>query len=247
VGARGRVFGVRQELVRLSISSIGCGVVLRFGEFVLNLETRQLSNAGGEVHLSPKAFELLQLLVSKRPQAVPKRVLQELLWPDTFVAEANLPNLVGEIRAALGDDPRTARFIRTVARFGYAFAPAVLEDTAARPSDVRFALVRGRRQWPLGAGENILGREGEGAAWFDSSTVSRRHARIVIDADRATLDDLESKNGTFLRGERLAGPVPLRDGDQLRLGSLTLTFRATVDDGATQTVATSRTTAKQRL
>jgi DNA-binding winged helix-turn-helix (wHTH) protein len=209
-------------------------VVLRFGEFVLNLETRQLSNAGGEVHVSPKAFELLQLLVSKRPQAVPKRVLQELLWPDTFVAEANLPNLVGEIRAALGDDPRTARFIRTVARFGYAFAPAVLEDTAARPHG-RFALVRDQRQWPLGPGENILGREGEGAAWFDSSTVSRRHARIVIDADRATLDDLESKNGTFLRGRRLAGPVPLHDGDELRLGSLTLMFRATAYDGLTQT------------
>jgi DNA-binding winged helix-turn-helix (wHTH) protein len=93
-------------------------VAVSFGPFVLNLDTRQLLRDGTEVHLSPKAFELLAILVKRRPAALSKAALQEHLWPETFVAEANLPNLIGEIRAALGDDPRSPTFLRTVSRFG---------------------------------------------------------------------------------------------------------------------------------
>jgi eukaryotic-like serine/threonine-protein kinase len=96
-------------------------VRIRFGPFTLDLESRQLSNAGEEIHLEPKAFELLSALVLERPKALSKADLQERLWPGTFVAEANLSNLVAEIRAALGDPARAPKFVRTAHGFGYAF------------------------------------------------------------------------------------------------------------------------------
>ena len=66
---------------------------IRFGGFVLDFDTRQLTQDGREVHLAPKAFELLAALVLDRPKVLSKADLQERLWPDTFVAEANLSNL----------------------------------------------------------------------------------------------------------------------------------------------------------
>ena len=89
-----------------------------FGEFVLDSDTRELLRAGRAVHLSPKAFQLLEALVANRPKALSKDELHDRLWPDSFVVEANLANLVVSIRAALGDDPRRPQYIRTVQRFG---------------------------------------------------------------------------------------------------------------------------------
>jgi predicted ATPase/DNA-binding winged helix-turn-helix (wHTH) protein len=92
-----------------------------FGDFVIDPGTRELLRAGRPVPLSPKAFQLLGILVESRPRALSKSELQDRLWPGTFVVEKNLTNLVGEIRAALGDAPAHPSFIRTVPRFGYAF------------------------------------------------------------------------------------------------------------------------------
>ena len=71
---------------------------VRFGTFVLDPDTRELLNAGQPVPLSPKAFELLSILVADRPKAISKSDLQERLWPATFVVENNIANLVSEIR-----------------------------------------------------------------------------------------------------------------------------------------------------
>jgi DNA-binding winged helix-turn-helix (wHTH) protein len=92
-----------------------------FGEFVLDPDTRELLRGNTPVPLSPKAFQLLAVLVENRPKALSKSDLQERLWPGTFVVEKNLTNLVTEIRAALGDDASDPVFVRTVHRFGYAF------------------------------------------------------------------------------------------------------------------------------
>ena len=97
---------------------------VRFSDFVLDTDTRELLRDSRPIHLSPKAFQLLELLVETRPRALPKDTLYNRLWPNTFVVEANLSNLVGEVRAALGDNPRRPRFVRTVHGFGYAFSEA---------------------------------------------------------------------------------------------------------------------------
>jgi DNA-binding winged helix-turn-helix (wHTH) protein len=85
-----------------------------FDPFTLDLDTRQLTRGNREIHLAPKALELLATLVLDRPKVVSKAILQERLWPGAFVVEANLSNLVAEIREALGDSARAPRFVRTV-------------------------------------------------------------------------------------------------------------------------------------
>jgi FHA domain-containing protein len=177
---------------------------------------------------------LLARLLERRPNAVSKADLQEYLWPGTVVVEANLANLIAELRAALADDARQPRFIRTV-RFGYAFCGAATSPAVPRPSTATCVLVRDQRLWPLVEGENILGREGNAASWFDSTSVSRRHARIVIDTGRAVLEDLASKNGTFVGDQRVRAPVALADGDQIRLGSLRVIFRVPHAQPSTET------------
>jgi DNA-binding winged helix-turn-helix (wHTH) protein len=206
-----------------------------FGEFVLDTGTRELLRSGHPVHLSPKAYQLLQILVADRPRALSKSDLQRRLWPDTFVVEANLANLVGEIRDALGEEPRRPRYVRTVHGFGYAFQGAEAAGTPASGAVYRLIWKGGRVT--LDEGEHVLGRDAEASVVLDSSSVSRRHARIVIANERATLEDLGSKNGTFLGDRRVASPVDLEDGDRLRLGTVGVTFRILRPAGSTQTAA----------
>jgi DNA-binding winged helix-turn-helix (wHTH) protein len=202
--------------------------IVRFGEFTFDGDTRRLIKGGAEIHLSPKAFELLLILVRNRPKALSKADLQARLWPDTFVTEANLPGLVKEIRHALGDDPRHPCFVRTLHGFGYAF-DAPVEDAAPQSAtgttDTTTYWILGEGRIRLAEGTNILGRDADATIWFDRPGVSRLHARIVVGAGGATLEDLGSTNGTWLRGERIAAPTPLHDGDDIRLGPVVVTFR----------------------
>jgi DNA-binding winged helix-turn-helix (wHTH) protein len=212
----------------------------RFGAFTLDTGTRQLLKDGDAVHLSPKAFELLSLLVGRRPQALGKDELQDHLWPDTFVSEANLPGLVQEIRRALGDDPRRQRFVRTLHGFGYAFGAQADDEGGVPvrrgPGRPTFWVIADAPV-ALSEGENILGRDPDATVWFDRPGVSRRHARIVVSGDEATLEDLGSRNGTSLRGQRIAEPTALHDGDQIGLGSVSVTFRVRRAAGPTETEA----------
>ena len=194
-----------------------------FPPFVLDTAMRQLFRGGARVHLEPKALELLELLVARRPAAVSKTEIRERLWPDTFVSESSLTGLVAQVRKALDDDRRQERFLRTVHGFGYAFiAEAIpggpLETVAAR-------LVWEDAVFLLRPGENVLGRSEEAQVRIDAPGVSRRHARIVVTQDGATIEDFASKNGTFVGERRLEGPAPLQDGDRVRLGRQLLVFR----------------------
>jgi DNA-binding winged helix-turn-helix (wHTH) protein len=204
------------------------GQTLQIGEFTFNTATRQLLRGAVEVHLSPKAFDLLALLVSERPRAVSKHELHERLWPSTFVSEANLAGLVAEIREALGDTARRPRFVRTAHRFGYAFSGEAAEAATARAATKAAPfcwLVRDGRRVPLQPGENIIGRSGDDVIAIDSPTVSRRHARIVVAEAAVTVEDLGSKNGTRVRGERVTASLALKDGDDIRVGAVVLRFR----------------------
>ena len=87
----------------------------------------------------------------------------------------------------------------------------------------------------LHAGENILGRGFDDVIEINLSTVSRRHARITL-ADAIVLEDLGSKNGTWLENERLTAPRELSDGAAVRLGSAEFTFRLCRPAGSTQSI-----------
>jgi DNA-binding winged helix-turn-helix (wHTH) protein len=199
-----------------------------FGECEFDSGRRMVLCRGRAVPLSVKAFQLLELLLDRRPEAIPKVELIRQLWPDTFVSDASLHNLIAEIRAAVGDTPQAARYIRTVPRFGYAFhgdarqLPAV---TTPAPAMSRARLVSTSREWLLAEGSHLVGRDGDCAVRIDSATLSRHHARIIVTSDIATIEDLGSKNGTHVNGKRLEHPVALKDSDEIQVGSLTMTYR----------------------
>src|SRR5512140_674897 len=106
-------------------------MLLRFGEMSFDGERRLLLRGEEPVRLSPKAFRLLEFLLERRPNAVSKADIQEAVWPDVNVSEANLAIRVNELRRAIGDDCRKPRFIRTVYGFGYAFSGDVAGDAGA--------------------------------------------------------------------------------------------------------------------
>jgi len=201
----------------------------RFDQFVLDSATRQLERDGRDVHLSPKAFDLLAIMLTERPGVVTKEALRDRLWAGTNVVDANLNNLVSEIRAALDDDPQQSRFVRTVHRVGYAFCGEAAEEDETSASATVCWLAWGGRTIGVAAGQTIIGRDPGSGAWIDAPGVSRRHARLQVtaqgDAVTATIEDLGSTNGTFVDHARVTGPVVLDEAQSIRIGDATLTFR----------------------
>ncbi len=212
---------------------------LRFSEFVFDSDSRRLTRGGEPVHLEPKAFELLELLLERRPAAVAKSWIHDRLWPQTFVSESSLTTLAAQLRKALGEE---GRLIRTVHGFGYAFdaeaaaldapptAPPATSSTAVGP-----CLVWQDQVCPLAEGESVLGRDPLARVLVDVPGVSRRHARIVVRGGEAAIEDLGSKNGTFVEDRRVVGPTPLADRDRVRLGHTVLVFRCARVPGSTET------------
>lgn len=210
---------------------------VRFGDFVLDTDTRELRRGSQPLHLSPKAFQLLELLVDARPRALSKIDLQQRLWPNTFVVEANLSNLIGEVRGALGDDARQPRFVRTLHGFGYAFHDAAAART--QPARSRGALYRVAwqdGQATLEDGEHVLGRDPALALYLDSPSVSRRHARLKLAGGEAILEDLGSKNGTYVNGKKTSAPMRVCDRDEIHIGRVRLTIRVLAAQASTETV-----------
>jgi len=202
---------------------------VRFGDCVLNSDTRQLSVRGEAVHLSPKAFQFMQLLLESRPRALSKSEIHERLWPGTFVSDGTLASLLVEVRSAIGDSARESRFVRTVHRFGYAFSGSAQElrgsVSGAEGQKLVYRLLWGTREVALSPGENLLGRDEASIVWIDDALVSRRHARIVIDESGAVLEDLNSTNGTYVSGKRIEAPRELADEDQITIGPASMIFR----------------------
>ena len=199
----------------------------RFAQFTIDSETRQLLSDGSEIHLSPKAFDLLCALIETRPKVVEKADLHARIWPDTYVVDANLNILIGEIRRALGDRAQDSRFIRTVHGVGYAFCGTAADDPRPRTSHRALFcwVVWNGRTYQLAEGDNIIGRDPRSDLWLDADGVSRRHAIVRVDSNnqRVKLEDLGSTNGTFVERASVEGEVALSDGDLIQIGTVDLT------------------------
>ncbi|HTY41617.1 MAG TPA: FHA domain-containing protein [Thermoanaerobaculia bacterium] len=212
---------------------------IRFGECLLDSATRQLHVRGDLAHIQPKAFQLLELLLEKRPRAVSKKQIHSRLWPGTFVSDGTLTSLLVELRRVIGDEARHPLFVRTVHGFGYAFCGEALEEPdVARP--VRawscWILQAGRRT-VLQPGETLIGRDPGAELYIDHPSVSRRHARIIAAEGSAALEDLGSKNGTRLDDRMVEAPAALHDGARIVVGAVALTFRMVPLPPSTETVA----------
>jgi DNA-binding winged helix-turn-helix (wHTH) protein len=208
---------------------------VRFGPVTLDVVARRISCDGVLLHLTPKAFDLLALLVREAPRVVPKAELHQALWRETFVSDAALASLVKELRRELRERGRAADLIRTVHGVGYALAAAVEAVPATGPADARHWVEVDGRRIRLVAGENVVGRDPVSRVWLDAASVSRRHASILVDAEGALLEDLGSKNGTTVGTETVSGRVRLRDGDLVRVGSIRLVYRTSASGMPTET------------
>jgi DNA-binding winged helix-turn-helix (wHTH) protein len=208
---------------------------LYFDPFILDLDRRLLLRGEQEIHITPKAFQLLHTLADNAPKAMSKDELFDLVWQGIVVAEVNLASTINDLRVALGDDARHPKFIRTVHAYGYAFVAPVRTETGTHRRSTRFHLVVAGNDVPLTPGEHIMGRDQDATVVVPDNAVSRRHARITVKDDSALLEDLGSKNGTFLNGTRLAEPATLRPGDVITVGSITAVFR---DLGTTESTRT---------
>ena len=198
---------------------------LRFGDCVLDLSARRLERANEVVPLEPKMYELLEVLIKRRPAVLTNDELDELLWPRVYVARTSLTRLVSELRAVLADTPRDSRVIRTVYKVGYAFCADVTCLPSAKSSPATLEVLWRKEVFPLSDGEHIAGRDAQCSLVIDGTTVSRRHARMTVSHAVARIEDLESTNGTHVNGTRISAATRLAPGDEFALGSEVLRLR----------------------
>ena len=209
-------------------------MLMRFGSFALDAARRQLFRGDTPAHLTPMAYALLVLLVTEAPRVLDKQELHRRLWPNTFVSDATLVGLIKELRKALDDRDPQAPVIRTLHRVGYAFCLTV-RKAPSRSSDVWHWLVMRGRRVALHEGDNVVGRDAASDVCLDDPSVSRRHARIIIDPTLTRLEDLGSKNGTTVKGQRVSSPVPVATGDRMVFGSVIAVYRVSGAGDSTQT------------
>jgi DNA-binding winged helix-turn-helix (wHTH) protein len=212
-------------------------MIARFGSFTFDSGRRLLLDGDRIVTVPPKAFDLLELLLRQAPNVVTKETIAATVWPNEAPSDASLAMAVAELRKALGESGEHPQFVRTAHRRGYAFGAEVERaDTAAAPGDgPRFWLVLGDKTLPLASGDTIAGRDPASALWLDRPSVSRSHARFVVDGASAWVEDLGSLNGTFVAGTRITRRIRLHAGDTIAIGEVTLTL------GSSRTAATTPT------
>jgi len=226
------------------------GRVARFGAFDLDARTGELCRRGARVRLQEQPFQLLAALVEHAGDLVTRDELRRRLWPasTTIAFDQAVNNAVAKIRVALGDSAESPRFVETLARRGYRFVKHVEwvgddpEDAPVRPPAgdpvSRAAIVRltsDDRTVVLTEGSHIVGRDPDASVWIASTVVSRHHARLVVQRDRITIEDLDSRNGTFVNGARVTGVLALAHGDELRIATHALVVHVSVGKTANGT------------
>jgi DNA-binding winged helix-turn-helix (wHTH) protein len=192
-----------------------------FGAFDFDPAARRLARNGEEIHLRPKAFSLLELLLEAAPRIVPKREIHDRLWPRGIVTDATLVALVKELRRALDDRDADAPIIRTVHRVGYALNTQVRRRPAR--CGTHWLVATARERFALTHGDNVIGRNPLANVW---------------------LEDLGSKNGTSVAGNRVIERVTLRNGDLIAFGRVLVTYRQSGAGLATVTEVSRLTAAR---
>lgn len=214
---------------------------IRFAEFELDVGAYVLRRPDGPLKLEKLPMEVLILLVQRAGTLVQRGEMQAMLWgPDVYVEHGSAINTaVRKLRRTLGDDAENPRFVETVVGKGYRFiAPVEIDASSPAQSRAnhgrssarwqrvfpRYLVTRGKQEFILEAGETVFGRDPTAGVYVDHPSVSRRHACISIGSQGAVLEDLKSRNGTFVNGRRIDGPTKIDHGTLIGIGPITLTF-----------------------
>ncbi len=223
--------------------------IARFGVFDLDARTGELLKRGVRVHLQEQPLQVLAMLVERAGDLVTREELRERLYSrSVFVSfDQALNNAVAKIRAVLGDRAESPHFIETLERHGYRFiasvqwvspadlCPASAAGTKPSKCTVVARLTAEDRTIALTEGAHVIGRDPEAEVWIDSPVVSRHHARLIVGNGLVTVEDLGSRNGTFVNREPVTRISVLAHGDELRLG--TIAFVVHLSTGRTPTRA----------
>jgi DNA-binding winged helix-turn-helix (wHTH) protein len=210
------------------------------GEWLVEPQLDRICRGGEPCPLRPRVMELLLCLAERAGELASKQHIIDSVWQTEFVTVNALTKLVAELRSALDDDAEAPRYIETIPRRGYRLIAAVSRAEPAPAVEVetayRCALVDDDgTEIGLREGENTIGRAPDAAIRIDSSEVSRRHACIRVKGSTAILEDLGSKNGTYLRGRRLERPALLDDADEIQIGVKVARYRFKLIDERTRT------------
>jgi DNA-binding winged helix-turn-helix (wHTH) protein len=231
---------------------------IRFAEFELDLGAYVLRRQDGPLRLEKMPMEVLILLVQRAGTLVQRSEIQAMLWgPNVYVEHDSAINTaLRKIRRRLGDDAENPRFVETVVGKGYRFIAPVESNVGPRAqlsashgtsSSARwrrifpsYRVTRGKQEFVLEAGETVFGRDPTAGVYVDHPSVSRRHACISIGSKGAVLEDLKSRNGTFVNGRRINRPTRVDHGAVIGLGPITLTFIVVAAPVSTQVMSTRR-------
>jgi DNA-binding winged helix-turn-helix (wHTH) protein len=191
-----------------------------FGPFILDARSIELRRDGEIVPLRPKCFDLLVYFAENPGRLITKDELLQSIWSDVIVNEGTINRTVTSVRSSLSDDADNPRYIETVSRRGYKFIATVetQSEVAAIPESADFALIYNEKEFPLRDGVHLVGRAADAAVPLYGSAISRHHARIVVTGPSVTIEDLESRNGTFVNGVAVRGVVALHSGDEISIG-----------------------------
>jgi DNA-binding winged helix-turn-helix (wHTH) protein len=227
-------------------------VCIKFAEFELDLGAYVLRRPEGPLRLERLPMEVLILLVQRAGTLVQRSEIQALWGPDVYLEHDSAINTaVRKIRRTLGDDAENPRFVETIVGKGYRFiarvesegSPHAQSSANHRRSPARWprvfpshSVTRGNQEFILEAGETVFGRDPTAGVYVDHPSVSRRHARLSIGSRGAVLEDLKSRNGTFVNGRRIDGPTQLDHGALIGLGPITLTFIVMAAPASTQPI-----------
>jgi DNA-binding winged helix-turn-helix (wHTH) protein len=211
----------------------------RLGAWLVEPTLDRISRDGRVVRLRPRAMDVLACLAIEAGKLASKQNLIDAVWQTEFVSEHALTQVIAELRAALGDDARNPTYIENIPRRGYRLVAVVTQVAASVPPtrdlSVPFKLQGEDGDHPLNQGSNVIGRTTDADITIDRTEVSRCHARIVVAGTSATIEDLGSKNGTYLNGQRLQQPALLANGDEIWIGRSVARLRFLVEGEPTMT------------
>jgi DNA-binding winged helix-turn-helix (wHTH) protein len=211
----------------------------QLGDWLVEPMLDRMSRGEQVVQLRPRAMDVLACLALQAGNLASKRQLIDSVWRTEFVSDHALTQVIAELRAALGDNARSPSYIETIPRRGYrlmaSLTPIEPIEPAATGLSLPFRLEGEEGNYPLAQGTNLIGRSADAVVLIDRTEVSRCHARIVVEGTAATLEDLGSKNGTYLNGQRLRQPSELNDGDEIWIGRSLARFRFVAEGEPTAT------------
>jgi DNA-binding winged helix-turn-helix (wHTH) protein len=229
----------------------------RLGEWLVFPDLDRVTRDDVVHHVEPKIMDVLVLLASRPGHVFSRADIIDAVWAKKFIGESALSRAVALLREALADDSHVPRFIETIPKRGYrllvaaervdeATADAAVragahradpgadaQGRAARPEGL-CSLIWGQMRLALADGEHLIGRDPQAVLRIPSNRVSRQHARLAVSGAHAVLEDMGSRNGTFVRGRRVTAPLELASGDEIFVGSEVITFAVTFPEGSTE-------------